>query len=77
MKNQNKTETAIFQITAEWFLDHPPIEEVGGFISQIIEGYRNGFYTRPHALKILEVEHVEYIEQYIHRSSEIIMEKLV
>ena len=76
MPKQNKTETAIFQITAEWFLDHPPIEEVGGFISQIIEGYRNGFYTRPHALKIIEAYHADDIQQYIYRSSEIMMERM-
>ncbi len=76
MSKRNKVENAIFQITAEWFLEHPPLEEVGGFISQVIEGYRNGFYTKPHALKILEVEHQEYIEQYLHRSSEIMMERM-
>ena len=74
MHNTNKVKRAIFQHTAEWFLEHPPLEEVGGFISQIIEDYRHGFYTKPHALKILEVEHNEYIEHYIYSSSEIFMD---
>ena len=72
MYKPDKVKNAIFQITAEWFLDHPPVEEVGGVISQIIEDYRHGFYTKPHALRILEVEHKEYIEKYIYRSSEIL-----
>jgi hypothetical protein len=74
MHKPDKTKKAIFQITAEWFLDHPPLEEVGGFVSQVIEGYRDGFYTKPHAMKILEVEHKEYIEKYIHRNSELFVE---
>lgn len=74
MYNPNKVERAIFQITAEWFLDHPPVQEVGGFIAQVIEDYRHGFFTKPHALKILEVEHQDYIEKYIHRSSEIFVD---
>jgi hypothetical protein len=74
MYKPNKVKKAIFQITAEWFLEHAPVQEVGGFISQIIGDYRDGFYTKPHALKILEVEHQVYIEKYIYRSSEILME---
>lgn len=74
MHKPDKVERAIFQTTVEWFLDHPPIQEVGGFISQVIEDYRHDFYTKEHAVKILEVEHKEYIEKYIYRSSQIFME---
>lgn len=72
MHKPDKVEKAIFKITAEWFLDHPPIEEIGGFISQLISDYRDGFHSRSHALKALEVEHEEYIVNYIYRSSEIL-----
>jgi hypothetical protein len=72
MNKPDKVKTAIFQITSEWLLEHPPVQEIGGFISQIIEYYRHGFYTKTHALRILEVEHKEYIENYIYRSSEIL-----
>jgi hypothetical protein len=72
MYKKNKVEKAVFQITAEWFLEHPPIQEVGGFISQIIGDFRDGFYTKTHALRILQAEHKEYIEKYIYRSSEIL-----
>lgn len=75
MYNQNKVEKAAFKTVSNWLLDHPPLQEVGGFISQIIEGYREGAYTKIHALKILEVEHKEYIEHYIQRAKEITIEQ--
>jgi hypothetical protein len=75
MYNQDKVEKAVFKTVSLWLLEHPPLQEVGGFISQVIEGYREGAYTKIHALKILEVEHREYIERYIQRAKEIALEQ--
>ena len=66
MKNTCElTEVALF------LLKYPPLSEIGGLISQIIEDYRDGFYTEEIALKILQVEHKEYIKKYIERAKEI------
>lgn len=71
MYKPDKVEKIAFKAVGEWLLEHPPLQEIGGFISQIIEGYREGAYTKIHALKILEVEHKEFIELYIKRNQQI------
>lgn len=71
MYKPNKVEKIAFKAVSEWLLEYPPLQEIGGFISQIIEGYREGAYTKIHALKILEVEHKEFIELYIKRNQQI------
>lgn len=71
MYKPDKVEKIAFKTVSEWLLEHPPLQEIGGFISQIIEGYREGAYTKIHALKILEVEHKEFVELYIKRNQQI------
>ena len=73
MYKPEKVQKAVFRTISIWLLEHPPLAEIGGFTSQIVEGYRQGLYTKIHALKILEVEHKEYIEKYIARAKEIMV----
>lgn len=71
MYKPDKVEKLAFKTVCEWLLEHPPLQEIGGFTSQIVEGYREGAYTKIHALKILEVEHKEFINLYIKRNQQI------
>jgi hypothetical protein len=50
---------------ALFLLKHPPLEEIGGSITEVIERYRYHMLTEAEALEILTTKHKKYIQDYV------------
>jgi hypothetical protein len=55
----------MFNTVAAFLLEHPPLEEIGGPVLDIIENYREGFITKQKALDDMLNNHQKFLENYI------------
>lgn len=55
----------MYNTIASFLLEHPPLEEIGGSIVDIIENYREGFVSKEKALEEILSKHADFIEKYI------------
>jgi hypothetical protein len=61
----------MFNTVAVFLLDHPPLEEIGGPILDIVENYREGFITKQKALDDMLKNHQNFLQNYIDRAASI------
>ena len=56
---------------ALFLLDHPPLDEIGGSITNVIEKYRYNSLTKEQALEQMIVLHEPFLIKYSKRQTEI------
>jgi len=61
----------MFNTVAVFLLDHPPLEEIGGPILDIVENYRAGFTTKQRALEDMLKNHQNFLQNYINQAASI------
>lgn len=61
----------MFNTVALFLLEHPPLEEIGGPILDIVENYRDGFITKQKALEDILKNHHNFLENYITQAASI------
>lgn len=57
--------------TALFLLEHPPLDEIGGAMIDIIESYRIGSMTKDNAATQLVTEFKPALTKYMNKSSDI------
>lgn len=50
---------------AEFLLEHPPLDEIGGPITDIVETYRANACTKEHALEQMKIKFGDVLQKYI------------
>lgn len=58
----------MFNTVAMFLLNHPPLEEIGGSVVDVVENYREGFISKEKALVDLLTNHKDFLEKYINQS---------
>ena len=48
-----------------FLLEHPPLEEIGGSITDTIDLYRNSCLTKEQAITKIKNLHARYVDKYI------------
>ena len=49
---------------ALFLLNHPPLDEIGGTITDVIERYRNNGMTKKEALLEMNTNHAAFLKKY-------------
>lgn len=60
-----------FEKISIFLLEHPPLEEIGGPIVDVIEMYRAGMLSKKEALKKITNEYSYVIESFLEASARI------
>jgi hypothetical protein len=50
---------------SHFLLDHPPLDEIGGSIMDVIESYRYKTITKKQAEQQMLTEHYPYLSRYV------------
>ena len=48
-----------------FLLNHPPLEEIGGSITGVIDQFRSGHITEKQATNIIIEHHKRYVQKYL------------
>ena len=66
----------MYQKVAEFLLEVPPLEEIGGKISHVIEQYRAGVLPKKTCLDRVLQDYHYFLQEYI-KSTEVIQQQIV
>jgi len=59
----------MYKQVAAFLLDHPPLDEIGGPITHIIENYRYKLLTKEDAIQMILDDYKNVLSRYIEQSS--------
>lgn len=60
-----------YQDVAFFLLQHPPLDEIGGSVVEVVEKHRYGCLTKEEASKIIIQKYKTFLDKYINSSDEL------
>jgi hypothetical protein len=54
-----------------FLLEYPPLDEIGGPVTEIIEKYRNGVMSKKEAVNVMNMQFKSFLTKYSERQKEL------